>query len=77
MFYKFISDTKIEKAPKPLKVGGNDVFTNSKKIHNENGYYKLSRAEYPQDDKNYEPRYTLNNKTIVESWVEVTIDEVT
>ena len=77
MYYELIDEKIVRKAPKPLKVDGKDVFTNSKKIHNKNGYYKLSRTEYPQDDKNYEPRYTLKDKTIVQSWVEVTIDEVT
>lgn len=70
MFYKFINETTIKKAPKPLKIDGRDVFTNSEKIHNEQGYLRLIQGEYPQDDKNYFPKYKLEGNAIVQEWVE-------
>ena len=75
MFYKLINEQTIKKAPKPLKIGGKDVFTNNEQIHNENGYYRLIQADYPQDDKIYEARYELQENVIVQSWVEVIIDD--
>lgn len=73
MFYRLINENEIQKAPKPLKIDGKDVFTNSEAIHNENGYYRLIQADYPQDDKHYEARYTLQDNVIIQSWVEVEI----
>lgn len=75
MFYKFVDETTIKRAPNPLKVNGKDIFTNSEKTHNENGYYRLVEAEYPQDEKCYEPRYTKQGNEIVQSWVEVITEE--
>ena len=75
MFYQFINETTIKKAPKPLKIGGKDVFTNSEEIHNEQGYYKLIVTDYPQDDKTYQPRYRLVGNTILQFWDEVEINE--
>lgn len=71
MFYEFIDEKTIKKAPRPLKDDGKDVFTNSEEIHNRNGYYKLIQAEYPQDEKHYEARYTLEDNVIAVSFVEV------
>ena len=75
MFYKFIDQNTIRKAPRPLNIGGKDVFTNSEEIHNEQGCYRLVNAEYPQDEKTYQPTYSLENNTIVQGWVEVEITE--
>ena len=75
MFYQFINETTIKKAPIPLKIGGKDVFTNSEQIHNGQGYYRLIQTDYPQDDKYYEARYELQQNVIVQSWVEVIIDD--
>ena len=70
MFYKIINETTIQKAPKPLKIGGKDVFTNSEKIHNEQGYYRLLTSEYPQDDNYfYFPKYKQIGTLIVQEWV--------
>ncbi len=76
MFYKLIDENTIRKAPKPLKIGGKDVFTNSEKIHNEQGYYKVVKTEYPQDEKYYESKYLLEDNTIRQVWVEVEIEEI-
>lgn len=75
MFYQIINETTIKKAPKPLKIDGKDVFTNSEAIHNEQGYYRLLTSEYPQDDKIYEAQYILQDNVIVQSWKEVIINE--
>lgn len=73
MFYEYINEKTIKNAPNPLKINGKDIFTNSEKIYNENGYYRLESAEYPQGDKYYEPRYLLNNGVITQYWVEISI----
>lgn len=71
MFYKLINENTIEKSPKPLRIGNKTIFTNSEKIYNEQGYYKVVSAEYPQDDKIYKPTYTLENNVIIKGWVEI------
>ena len=75
MFYKFINESTIERAPKPLKIDGKDIFTNSEEIHNSQGYYRLVNTEYPQDEKAYQPIYSLENNVIVQGWVEVEITD--
>jgi hypothetical protein len=75
MFYKLIDKTTIRKAPKPLKIDGKDVYTTSEQIYNDNGYYRLEQNEYPQDEKHYSPRYALQGNVIVQSWIEVIIDD--
>lgn len=74
MFYKFINESTIERAPKPLKIDGKDVFTNSEEIYNEQGYFKLIQTDYPQDDKFYMPVYELKDGVIIQDWVEHTED---
>ncbi len=76
MFYKLIDQNTIRKAPKPLNIGGKDVFTNSEEIHNEQGYYRLVNTEYPQDEKAYQPIYSLENNVIVQGWDVVEITEI-
>ena len=75
MFYSFIDENTIKRAPRPLNIDGKDVFTNSEKIHNKQGYFKLVEADYPQDDKNYKPTYSLQDNVIVQAWTEVEIIE--
>ena len=75
MFYKFIDQNTIRKAPKPLNIGGKDVFTNSEEIHNEQGYFKLVNTEYPQDEKTYQPIYIVKDNTIVRGWIETVLAE--
>ena len=69
MFYQFINETTIKKAPKPLKIDGKDVFTNSEQIHNEQGYFRLLTSDYPQDDNFYFPKYKQIGTLIVQEWV--------
>ena len=68
MFYQLINENEIKKAPKPLKIGGKDVFGNSEKLHNDNGYYRLSETPYPQDGNSYEPIYHLEGNLIIQEW---------
>ena len=75
MFYKFIDQNAIRKAPKPLYINGKDVFTNSEEIHNSQGYYRLVNTEYPQDEKAYQPIYTVKDNTIVQGWIETVLVE--
>lgn len=75
MFFKLINENEIKKAPKPLKIDGGDVFTNSEQIHNEQGYYRLLTSDYPQDDKVYEARYKQIGTLIIQEWVEGAKDE--
>lgn len=67
-FYRFIDDRHIEKAPIPLSVSGQDVFTNSEKVYNSNGYYRLVETEYPQDGSLYVVVYELKENTIYKNW---------
>ena len=76
MFYKLIDEHTIEKAPNPLLVDGKHVFTNSEEVFNQNGYYKVVKTEYPQDEKYYESKYVLEDNTIRQVWVEVVIEEI-
>ena len=71
MFYQFIDENNIRKAPKPLYIDGKDVFTNNEEAHNKQGYYKLILTEYPQGEKGYVPFYVLENNAIVQKWEEV------
>lgn len=77
MFYKLIDEKTVEKASNPLCIDGKHIFTNSKEVFNENGFYKLVNTEYPQDDKYYESKYVLQDNIIVQTWVENAWDEIT
>ena len=68
LFYKFIDDKRIEKAPIPLSISGKNIFTNDEKTYNENGYYKLVREDYPQDTNSYTVVYELKDNAIYMTW---------
>ena len=68
MFYKFIDENTIKPAPHPLTIGDKYVFTNSERTYNEQGYYRLKSAEYPQDENVYVSKYVLKDNVIVQSW---------
>ena len=70
MFFKFIDKYTLEKAPRPLKIEDKDVFTTSEEIHNEQGYFRVENAEYPNDDKAYRPIYTMGDGVILQIWEE-------
>ncbi len=76
MFYKFIDNKNIERAPRPLSICGQDIFTNSEKIHNDKGYYRLVQAEHPQNGKLYMPTYELKDNLIYNNWEEIDAPEV-
>lgn len=73
MFYQIINENEIKKAPKPLKIDGKDVFTNSEAIHNEQGYYRLITTNYPDDEKYYTARYRLVGNSIIQFWDEAEV----
>lgn len=73
-FYELIDRTQIKLAPHPLRIEGEDIFTTDEQIYNDNGYYRLERDEYPQDEKVYEPYYELNGNVIYQHWEEVIPD---
>ena len=70
MFFKIIDRYTLEKAPRPLKIEDKDVFTTSEEIHNEQGYFRVENAEYPNDDKAYRPIYTMGEGVILQIWEE-------
>ena len=73
-FYELITRTQIRLAPYPLRIDGKDIFTTDETIYNENGYYRLEREEYPQDEKVYSPYYEMQGNIIKQKWEEVIPD---
>lgn len=71
MFFKFIDNYTVEKAPRPLKIEGKDVFTTSEEIYNEQGFYRVVNAEYPNNGKPYRPIYAMGDGAIFQTWEEV------
>lgn len=71
MFYELLDKYTIKKAPYPLHIEYNDVFTNDEKIYNKQGYYALVRTDYPQDGKAYESYYAFEDNKIIQKWEEV------
>ena len=75
MFFKIIDKYTVEKAPRPLKIEDKDVFTTSEEIHNEQGFYRVVNAEYPQDEKAYRPIYSMGDGVILQEWEEIDANE--
>jgi hypothetical protein len=71
MFFKIIDKYTVVKTPRPLKIEGKDVFTTSEEIHNEQGYFRVENAEYPNDDKAYRPIYKIGEGAILQEWEEI------
>ena len=76
MFFKLNDNNTVDKAPRPLHFDGKDVFTTSEEIHNEQGFYRVVNAEYPNDGKPYRPIYTMGEGVILQTWEEVIVSEV-
>ena len=70
MFYR-ITEKGLEKAPKMLEIDGKCVFTNSEKIYNEKGYYRMEEAPLPSDGGSYAPTYILKDNVIIKNWQRV------
>lgn len=68
LFYKFIDNKHIEKAPIPLLVSGKNIFSNSEEVYNKNGYFRLVKEPYPEDGGVYDPFYELNDNVIYLTW---------
>lgn len=73
-YYELIDKYTIRLAPHPLRIEGEDIFTTDETIYNENGYYRLEREDYPQDEKEYSPYYELSGNVITQKWEEVIPD---
>ena len=73
-YYRLISRTQIKPAPRPLRIDGQDIFTTDEQIYNDNGYYRLEREEYPEDEKEYTPYYEVIGNVIWQKWEEVIPD---
>ena len=71
MFFKIIDKYTVKKAPRPLKIEDKDVFTTSEETHNEQGFYRVVNAEYPEDEKAYRPIYTMGEGVILQTWEEI------
>ena len=71
MYFKLIDNQTVEKAPRPLKIDGKDVFTTSEEIHNGLGFYRVVNAEYPNDEKAYRPVYKMGENAIFQEWEEI------
>ena len=71
MFFKIIDKYTVKKAPRPLKIEDKDVFTTSEQTHNEQGFYRVVNAEYPNDEKAYRPVYKMGENAIFQEWEEI------
>ena len=71
MFFKIIDKYTVKKAPRPLKIEDKDVFTTSEETHNEQGFYRVVNAEYPEGEKAYRPIYTMGEGVILQTWEEI------
>lgn len=79
MFYKYINEDTIDRAPTPLRVAINNkiVYTNDERVYNENKYYKLIEEDMPQDEYTYIPKYILEGNKIYKKWSPVFESEPT
>jgi hypothetical protein len=68
LFYRLIDSQHIEKAPMPLQVSRQNIFSNSEKLYNQNGYYRIVKEAYPTDGGVYEPLYELKDNVIYMTW---------
>ena len=74
MFYKLQSGN-LQRLKLPLRVGGEDIFTNDPIILAAHGYYPLEVEDYPEgEEARYEQRYELRDGVIYGTWVEVEDD---
>lgn len=68
-FYELINETTIKPSPRPLRIGDKDIFTTDEKIYNDNGYYRLEREDYPEDEEySYSMYYELIGNVIYQKW---------
>ena len=74
-YYELIDRLTIKNAPRPLRIGDEDIFTTDETIYNANGYYRLEREEYPTDEKEYTPYYELIENVIWQKWEEYNDNE--
>lgn len=68
MFYKYINEDTIEKAPSILRVEGKQIYTNDEKIYNRHGYYRLDETPIPDTEGKITPKYFLEKNIIYKKW---------
>ena len=71
IYYEYIDRYTIQLAPRPLRIGDEDVFTNDEKIYNQQGCYRKECDEYPKDEKEYSAWYELVENVIHKRWEEI------
>lgn len=79
MFYKLVDEYTIEKFKNPLRVEGKHIFTNSEKILNENGYYRVVMDEQPEtileENQYWNNKYVVIDNIIHKIWEIETFEE--
>ena len=68
--YGKLVNSELRGAPRPLKTGHGDVFTNDPVVYLENGYKEIVMTSYPQDGKYYVSSWSENDTQIVQAWIE-------
>ena len=68
LFYRLIDSQHIEKAPMPLQVSRQNIFSNSESLYNHNGYYRIVRDSYPDDGNVYDSVYEMEGNVIHMMW---------
>lgn len=68
MFYKYINEDTIQKAPVYIESEGRSIYTNDETIYNAHGYYRLIEEEKPTDGEEYYSKYILKDNIIYKKW---------
>lgn len=80
MFYKLLDEYTVEKFKNPLRVEGKHIFTNSEKILNENGYYRVVIDEQPEiileENQYWNNKYIVIDNIIHKIWEIETFEEI-
>ena len=80
MFYKLVDENTLEKFKNPLRVEGKHIFTNSEKLLNENGYYRVVIDEQPEiileENQYWNNKYVIIDNKIHKIWEIKTFEEI-
>ena len=80
MFYKLVDEYTVEKFKNPLRIEGKHIFTNSEKILNENGYYRVVIDEQPEiileENQYWNNKYEVIDNKIHKIWEIETFEEI-
>ena len=75
MFYKYINEDTIQKAPIYIESEGRSIYTNDETIYNAHGYYRLIEEEKPIDGEEYYSKYVLKDNIIYKKWAAAYIEK--